>query len=92
MTRASQDIVNFQLNRRDLLRWGGMGGAGLALAACAPAAPQWAALSAADDAGTDAEPTTVEIWTGFGQGRMADAMAGAVERFGEESLRACGPA
>ena len=85
MTRASQDIVNFQLNRRDLLRWGGMGGAGLALAACAPAAPQAAAPSAADDAGTDAEPTTVEIWTGFGQGRMADAMAGAVERFGEEN-------
>lgn len=31
------------------------------------------------------EPTNVVIWTGFGQGRMAEAMQGAIDRFGEEN-------
>ncbi len=29
--------------------------------------------------------TKVEIWTGFGQGRMADAMTGAIEQFAMEN-------
>ena len=85
MKRSSEDTLGLQLNRRALLRLGGLSGAGLALAACAPAAPQASAPSASDDGGADAEPTTVEIWTGFGQGRMADAMTGAIDRFGEEN-------
>ena len=55
---------------------------GLAAVSAAPAAED--ASAGADDSGT-MEPSNVLIWTGFSQGRMADAMQGAVDRFAEEN-------
>ena len=86
MKNTVQDLAAVHLSRRDLLRWAGMSSAGVALAACAPAtAPQTAAPADSAEMAASAEPTSVEIWTGFGQGRMAEAMAGAVERFATEN-------
>jgi multiple sugar transport system substrate-binding protein len=70
------------MNRRQLLKGMGIGTIGVALAACAAPAP--GAGTAAEAGGTAAEESSVEIWTGFGQGRMADAMAGAIDKFAEE--------
>ena len=86
MKNTVQDLADVHLSRRDLLRWAGMSSAGVALAACAPAtAPQTAAPADSAEMAASAEPTSVEIWTGFGQGRMAEAMTGAIERFATEN-------
>lgn len=70
------------MSRRQLLKSMGISTIGLALAACAaPVAP----ASDESASATSAEGSTVEIWTGFGQGRMAEAMTGAIDRFGEEN-------
>ncbi len=71
------------LSRRGFLQVAGWTTAGLALAACAPAAP--AQPAAEGDGDAMMETSQVVIWTGFGQGRMADAMAGAIDRFVEEN-------
>ncbi|MEM7127139.1 MAG: extracellular solute-binding protein [Chloroflexota bacterium] len=71
------------MSRRQLLKGMSIGTLGLALAACAAPAAAPATDSGGD--GGSAEGSTVEIWTGFGQGRMADAMTGAIEKFGEEN-------
>ena len=73
-----------KFSRRELLKWMGVGTAGAVLAGCVPAGAPAASSDAGSDASSDG-PSTVEIWTGFGQGRMADAMTGAVEKFGEEN-------
>ena len=67
------------LSRRSFLQASGLA-TGLALAACAATPP----AETGDEAAMP-ETTNVVIWTGFGQGRMADAMQGAVDRFGEEN-------
>ena len=58
-----------RLNRRDFLKVAGIGGAGLVLAACAPAAPKPAATAGAATEATKApseavkaEPVTIEFW------------------------------
>ncbi|MBM4457064.1 MAG: extracellular solute-binding protein [Chloroflexi bacterium] len=83
-----------KLTRRDLLKLGGALTAGAVLAACAQPAP---APQPTQAPAAKAEPTKapaapapaakqkVELWTGFGQGRMADAMNGAVKRFNDKS-------
>lgn len=70
------------LSRRRFLQASGWAAAGVALAACAAPAAEAPAM---DDGDAMMETSPVVIWTGFGQGRMADAMAGAVDRFVEEN-------
>lgn len=65
------------LSRRGFLQAAGVA-TGWALAACV------AAPTASDTETAQPETSEVVIWTGFGQGRMADAMAGAIDRFVEE--------
>ena len=67
------------LSRRSFLQASGLA-TSLALAACVATPP----AETGDEAAMP-ETTDVVIWTGFGQGRMADAMQGAVDRFGEEN-------
>ncbi len=77
------DKVSNFVSRRRFLQASGLAAVSAALAACAaPAAGDAAADT--DDSGM-MEPSNVLIWTGFGQGRMADAMQGAVDRFVEEN-------
>lgn len=85
MTRSNEEQKR-GMSRRQLLQWMGGSATGLLVAACVPAAPsgQQPATSGGD-AATGEESTTIELWTGFGQGRMADAMSGAVSRFEEET-------
>lgn len=74
-----------KLSRRDFLALATGALAGAALSACQNGTPTEA--PAEEEPGEPAEGgemTEVELWTGFGQGRMADAMAGAVERFNDE--------
>jgi multiple sugar transport system substrate-binding protein len=77
--------MNMQpLSRRDFLKWTGAAAAVSMLAACtAPAAPQAPAAGAGAEGVAGSAKTTVELWTGFGQGRMAEAMTGAIDRFNE---------
>ncbi len=73
---------SFALSRRRFLQASGWTAAGLALAACIPSTP--AQPSSEDGDAAMMETSPVVIWTGFGQGRMADAMTGAIGRFMEE--------
>jgi multiple sugar transport system substrate-binding protein len=80
-----------------MLKLSGAFAAGAALTACAAPTPAAPAPTEPTAAPAVAEPTLaaaaeavasakrqVELWTGFGQGRMADAMAGAIQRFDEK--------
>ena len=71
-----------QLSRRDLLKMLGSGAAGVSMAKIAGLGGSAAVLLGGMPAGAQ---TKVEIWTGFGQGRMADAMTGAIEQFAAEN-------
>jgi len=51
----------------------------------APEAPKAEPTKAAAPAAAGGQK--VELWTGFGQGRMADAMTGAVKRFNEKQQK-----
>ncbi len=75
-----------RMSRRDFLALATGALAGVALSACKSADPteEPAAVSEETVDAPAATVTEVELWTGFGQGRMADAMTGAVERFDEE--------
>ena len=65
-----------RLSRRDFLKTAAAGAAGAAVMG-------QAAMIVAAPVAQDGQK--VEVWTGFGQGRMADAMAGAVEQFQMEN-------
>jgi multiple sugar transport system substrate-binding protein len=80
--KSTRDLDgNGRFSRRALLKWMGASAAVVALAGCAPVGQQNAPAGAG---AAPAEGNRLEIWTGFGQGRMADAMGGAIERFSEE--------
>ncbi len=75
-----------RISRREMLQLMGAGAVGLVMVGCAPVQPGASESGAAGETvRQSADSAQVEIWTGFGQGRMADAMSGAIERFGEES-------
>lgn len=71
-----------RLSRRDLLKMLGSGAAGMSMAKLAGLGGAATALLQGMPAGAQSK---VEIWTGFGQGRMADAMTGAIEQFAVEN-------
>ena len=71
-----------QVSRRDMLKMLGGSAAGASLAKIAGLGGSAAALLQGMPAGAQ---TKVEIWTGFGQGRMADAMQGAIDNFAVEN-------
>ncbi|MCY4538691.1 MAG: hypothetical protein OXE52_10730, partial [Chloroflexi bacterium] len=71
-----------QLSRRDVLKMLGGSAAGMSMAKIAGLGGSAAALLGGMPAGAQSK---VEIWTGFGQGRMADAMTGAIEQFAAEN-------
>ncbi len=91
-----------KLSRREMLKLSGAFAASAVLAACAQPAPAPAPAAKAEPTkapeAPKAEPTKaaapaaagvqrVELWTGFGQGRMADAMTGAIKRFNEKQQK-----
>ena len=67
-----------QISRRDLLKMLGSSAAGVSLAKVAGLGGAAAALLQGIPA---AAQSKVEVWTGFGQGRMADALTGSIELF-----------
>ena len=71
-----------QISRRDMLKMLGGSAAGASLAKIAGLGGSAAVLLRGMPAGAQEK---VEIWTGFGQGRMADAMTGAIEQFAAEN-------
>ncbi len=71
-----------QLSRRDMLKMLGGSAAGMSMAKIAGLGGSAAVLLRGMPAGAQSK---VEIWTGFGQGRMADAMQGAIDNFGMEN-------
>ena len=71
-----------RISRRDLLKMLGSGAAGFSLAKVAGLSGAATALLQGMPAGAQSR---VEIWTGFGQGRMADAMTGVIEQFAAEN-------
>ena len=71
-----------QISRRDMLKMLGGSAAGASLAKIAGLGGSAAVLLRGMPAGAQEK---VEIWTGFGQGRMADAMQGAIDNFAVEN-------
>ena len=72
---SKKDKTQKGLSRRDFLKIAGTGSAGFAFGTVG-------GLDAAALLRQDAQK--VEVWTGFGQGRMADALTGALEQFAME--------
>ena len=77
-----QDLQGNPISRRELLKMFGGGAAGMSLAKLAGIGGAASVLLRGMPAGAQSR---VEVWTGFGQGRMADAMTGAVEQFMSEN-------
>ncbi len=75
-----KDTVQRPLSRRDFLKAAGVSAAGAAAAANVTLI---AAAPVSNGAAQDG--AMVEVWTGFGQGRMATAMEGAIEQFMAEN-------
>ena len=71
-----------QISRRDMLKLLGSSAAGMSIAKVAGLSGAATALLQGMPAGAQSK---VEIWTGFGQGRMADAMTGVIEQFAAEN-------
>ena len=71
-----------QISRRDLLKMMGGSAAGMSLAKLSGLGGATALLMRGMPAGAQSR---VEIWTGFGQGRMADAMSGAIDQFAADN-------
>lgn len=71
-----------QISRRDMLKMLGGSAASASLAKIAGLGGAATALLQGMPAGAQSK---VEIWTGFGQGRMADAMQGAIDNFAVEN-------
>ena len=71
-----------QISRRDLLKMMGGSAAGMSLAKLSSLGGAAALVMRGMPAGAQ---TRVEIWTGFGQGRMADAMSGAIDQFAADN-------
>ena len=81
-----ENLSSKPISRRDMLKMLGSSAAGMSLAKVAGIGGAAAALLQGMPAGAQAK---VEIWTGFGQGRMADAMQGAIDNFAVEKSRIC---
>ena len=67
-----------QISRRDILKMLGGSAAGVSMAKIAGLGGAAAALLQGMPAGAQSR---VEVWTGFGQGRMADALTGSLDQF-----------
>ena len=67
-----------QISRRDMLKMLGGSAAGMSMAKIAGLGGSAAALLQGMPAGAQSR---VEVWTGFGQGRMADALTGSLDQF-----------
>ena len=76
--QKKQDAQGNPISRRELLKMLGGGAAGISLTKLAGIGGAASVLLRGMPA---AAQSRVEIWTGFGQGRMADAMTGAIEQF-----------
>ena len=72
------EVQGKQLSRRDMLKMLGGSAAGMSLAKVAGFSGAAAALLQGMPA---AAQSKVEVWTGFGQDRMADALTGSLEQF-----------
>jgi multiple sugar transport system substrate-binding protein len=73
-----EKLQDKQISRRDLLKMLGSSAAGASLAKVAGLSGAATALLQGMPA---AAQSKVEVWTGFGQGRMADALTGSLEQF-----------
>ncbi len=80
--QKQQEAQGNPISRRDLLKMLGGSAAGLSLAKLAGMGGAASLLLRGMPA---AAQSRVEIWTGFGQGRMADAMSGAIDQFAMEN-------
>ena len=67
-----------QISRRDILKMLGGSAAGVSMAKIAGLGGAAATLLQGMPAGAQSR---VEVWTGFGQGRMADALTGSLDQF-----------